>query len=289
MRAAGRVADELGYGGRGVTLEALEETIARMVAAGHVDELSLPGLGPQRKPVFAGGVAVLVEVMAMLGIESLSVSDGALREGVLHDMLGRLHHEDARDTTIATMQKRFHVDVEQARRVEETALVLLDEVAASWELGDEQARQLLRRAARVHEVGLDIAHAKYHEHGGYLLENADMPGFDRFEQQFLATLVRFHRRKLDGLSLDKFPPRWRAGAFRLVLLLRLAVLLNRARSPLDLPALRLVPGHDSLEMRFPTGWLARNPLTEADLGQEQAWLEERGFALGVGPPASGRA
>lgn len=286
MRAAGRIADKLGYGGRGITAEALEDMIARMIAARHVDSLDLPGLGSQRKPVFAGGVAILVEVLSMLGIESMSVSDGALREGVLYDMLGRLHHQDARDTTIATMQKRFHVDVEQAQRVQATALALLDEVASRWGLGDEQCRRLLGWAALVHEVGLDIAHAKYHRHGAYLLANADMPGFDRFEQQFLATLVESHRRKLDDLSLEQFPEHWRAPLVRLIVLMRLAVLLNRARSPLELPALRLEAGADSLEVHIAEDWLAGNPLTAADLEQEQAWLGARGFTLAVRPLAA---
>lgn len=286
VRAAGRIADELGYGGRGITVDALEDTVARMIEAGHVDSLNLPGLGSERKPVFAGGVAILVEVLSMFGIESVSVSDGALREGVLYDMLGRLHHQDARDTTIATMQKRFHVDVEQAQRVESTALALLDAVAARWELADEQCRRLLGWAALVHEVGLDIAHAKYHRHGGYLLANADMPGFDRFEQQFLATLVENHRRKLDILSLEKFPGHWRTPLFRLIVLIRLAVLLNRARSPLEQPALQLEPDADSLELRFPAEWLEGNPLTAADLEQEQAWLAARDFTLAVRPLAA---
>ncbi len=281
VRAAGRVADELGYGGRGITVEALEEMIERMIAAREIDALSLPGLGPQRKPVFAGGIAILVEIVSTFGIDGMSISDGALREGVLYDMLGRLHHEDARETSVVAMQKRFHVDVEQAQRVEATALSLLDRVARSWELEDEQCRQLLQWAARLHEVGLDIAHARYHRHGAYLLANADMPGFDRFEQQALATLVEFHRRKLEGLSLEKFPARWRTPLFRMVVLLRLAALLNRDRSPLELPPFRIAPGAHALEIRFADGWLEANPLTEADLAQEQAWLEARGFELGV--------
>src|SRR5690606_25263301 len=124
-----------------------------------------------------------------------------------------------------------HVDVEQAARVEATAAALLGQVERAWGLDDERYRQLLVWAARLHEVGLDIAHSKYHQHGAYLLANADLPGFVRLEQRLLATLVGFHRRKLDGLDLEALPEAWRGSVFRLLVLLRLAVLLNRTRSP----------------------------------------------------------
>src|SRR5690606_7025017 len=107
-----------------------------------------------------------------------------------------------------------------------TACALLAKVERSWQLDDDRYRELLRWAARLHEIGLDIAHSKYHVHGAYLLANADLPGFVRLEQKLLATLVGFHRRKLDGLELDELPPRWREPVFRLIVLLRLAVLLN---------------------------------------------------------------
>jgi exopolyphosphatase/guanosine-5'-triphosphate,3'-diphosphate pyrophosphatase len=130
-------------------------------------------------------------------------------------------------------------------------------------------------------VGLDIAHARYHHHGGYVVANSDLPGFPQLEQKLLASLVTLHRRKLDDPFLDELPSTRRAPAFKLTVLLRLAVLLNRSRSPSDLPAIRLVPGKDSLELRFPSGWLDANPLTAADLAQETEWLASRGFELKI--------
>ena len=197
-------------------------------------------------------------------------------------MLGRLHHEDTRERAIRAMQKRYHVDVEQAERVEATAAALLADVQRAWQLGDEHYRQLLVWAARLHEVGLDIAHSRYHQHGGYLLANADLPGFVRLEQKLLAALVTSTVARSRIRSSTDLPATWRVPMFKLVLLLRLAVLLNRTRSPVELPHVALSPGHDLLELRFPRDWLAANPLTEADLEQEQAWLKARGFDLRVG-------
>jgi exopolyphosphatase / guanosine-5'-triphosphate,3'-diphosphate pyrophosphatase len=287
VRAARDIAHELGLVDTGVSLKALEVIIARMIEARHVEDLKLPELGSERAPVFPGGLAIFAEIMDTLEIEHAQISDGALREGLLYDMLGRLHHQDARERTILAMQRRYHVDTEQATRVEGTAGMLLARVEKDWGLADNQYRQLLLWAARLHEVGLDIAHAKYHHHGGYLLANADLPGFVRLEQRLLASLVEFHRRKLDDPFLANLPAGWRSPMLKLIVVLRLAVLLNRTRSPVELPPIDLMPGKDSLTVRFPAGWLANNPLTEADLAQEQAWLGARGFELRVARSGEG--
>jgi exopolyphosphatase/guanosine-5'-triphosphate,3'-diphosphate pyrophosphatase len=281
LRAAADVAQQLKLVESGVTPEALESIIAEMIDARHVDDLELPGLSPDRVPVFAGGVAILAEVMSALRLDRIHISGGALREGLLYDMLGRLHHQDARERSIQSLQKRYHVDVEQAQRVEVTAASLFDAVADEWELDDEHFRRLLVWAARLHEVGLDIAHARYHHHGGYLLANSDLPGFVHLDQRLLAALVTFHRRKLEDPFLGDLPASWRAPMFKLIVLLRLAVPLNRTRGPVDLPKLVLEPGQDVLAVRFPSGWLDLNPLTAADLEQEQGWLQARGFELQV--------
>jgi exopolyphosphatase / guanosine-5'-triphosphate,3'-diphosphate pyrophosphatase len=279
VRAARDVAHELQLAESGVTLAAVEVIIEEMIKARRVEDLQLPGLGAERAPVFAGGVAILAEVMSTLKVDRLDISTGALREGLLYDMLGRLHDEDARERAIRAMQRRYHVDLEQAARVEATSAVLLEQVARGWQLSQQRYRQLLIWAARLHEVGLDIAHARYHHHGGYLIANSDLPGFVRLEQQLVATLVTLHRRKLDDPFLDDLPSSWRAPMLKLVVLLRLATLLNRSRSPSDLPPIRLTPGKDSLKLEFPRGWLDANPLTRADIEQEEAWLQARGFEL----------
>ena len=279
IRAAADIALELGLGEGYLTLSDVEKIIEKMIEARRVDNLKLPGLSPDRAQVFSGGIAILVETLRLLDIDRLSISDGALREGLLYDMLGRLQHKDVREQSILGMQRRYHVDEAQAVRVETMALTLHGKVAAGWDLEAEEFRLLLSWASRLHEVGLDIAHSKYHLHGGYLLANADLPGFSRIEQQLLAKLVGFHRRKLEGFSLRDVPQSWQQPLLRLLVLLRLAVLLNRSRSPIELPASEFICGTDSLEIHMPRAWFADNPLTQADLTQEQAWLEEYGFEL----------
>lgn len=284
VRAARDVAHELKLDESGVSRDALETIIEQMIKAKDVDDLELPGLNPERAPVFAGGIAIFAEIMNMLRIEHMEIGGGALREGLLYDMLGRMQHQDARERSILGMQRRYHVDVEQAARVEATASALLAGVARAWHLDEPKYGQLLAWAARLHEVGLDIAHARYHNHGGYLLANADLPGFAQLEQKLLAVLVTLHRRKLDEPFLAEVPSRWRLPLFKLVVLLRLAVLLNRTRSAVELPKIVLKPGNDVLHVHFPAGWLDDNPLTAADLEQEQAWLQARGFDLEISSP-----
>lgn len=283
VKAAAEIARQLGLVDSGVSLDAIEAIIGRMIDAGRVSDLDLPGLGAERAPVFPGGIVILAEVMAGLGLEHLDASEGALREGLLYDMLGRLRDEDARERSVRGMQRRYHVDREQGARVEKTVEVLLQHVKAAWGLEDPRCRQLLGWAARLHEVGLDIAHSKYHQHSGYLLAHADMPGFGRLEQQLLAALVATHRRKLDETIIERLPAAWRVPAKRMIVLLRIAVLLNRGRGPLDLPPLDVRAGERSLALRFPREWLAANPLTHADLEQERRWLAAVGVDLSFGP------
>jgi exopolyphosphatase/guanosine-5'-triphosphate,3'-diphosphate pyrophosphatase len=200
---------------------------------------------------------------------------------VLYDLVGRLTSEDAREQTVRSMQARYHVDRIQAARVEKTALSLLRRTQRQWQLTDPLAERVLRWAARLHEIGLDLAHSGYHRHGAYLLENADMPGFPREEQRLLARLVRWHRRRLEFDDLADLGPEWRRIAERLVLLLRLAVLFHRNRGSDRPPPFTLVPGRDALTLRFRLRSLRRHPLTQADLLQERQHLEEQGIKLRI--------
>jgi exopolyphosphatase/guanosine-5'-triphosphate,3'-diphosphate pyrophosphatase len=279
------VADTLAAQGRPagqITRDGVEWLLGECLKAGEAAKLRLPGLAADRQEILPGGLAILVELFDMLGIELLRVADGALREGLLYDLLGRLTDEDARARSVRAMEARFHVDGAQADRVEATALAFLRQVRAGWKLDEPLAELVLRWAARLHEVGLDIAHSHYHRHGAYLLANADLPGFPREEQSLLAALVGSHRRKLNAAQLEDLVPPWHLKAEFLIVLLRLAVLLHRGRGPRALPEIDLRPKGRSLECIFPKGWLEAHPLTAADLEQEAEFLRGAGFRLRAG-------
>jgi hypothetical protein len=132
-------------------------------------------LEPARARVFVGGFVALHGLCEALAVEHLEVSEGALREGLIYDLLGRIRHEDVRDRTIADVIRRFDLDESQAARVSASALDFLRQVRAAWDLNGREARHVLDRAARLHEIGLLLTHDQYHKHGAYVLEHSDLP------------------------------------------------------------------------------------------------------------------
>ena len=264
-----------------ITLDNLKGLADRVIAVGHVDELDLPDVDAERAPVFPAGLAILLEVVESLRIERVRVAEGAMREGLLYDLMGRFTDEDARVRSVRAMEKRYHVDAAQADRVEATAVMLLDQAAPEWGLEDPLAESVLRWAARLHESGLDIAHSKYQRHGAYLLQHADMPGFPREEQLLLSALVGSHRRLLSFESLEDLLPPWDRHAEYLITLLRLAVLLHRGRTPQPLPSVVLNVKGRTLTLELPQRWIKEHPLTLEDLEQERGYLKEAGFRLNI--------
>lgn len=279
IRAVGRVVQAAGWSEGGITLPALEKLLDALVQAGHVDQIKLEGLGPERTPVFTGGVVVLHATFEALGIERMQVSDGALREGLLYDMLGRIQQEDVRDRSVVGLLQRLGADEAQAERVAATANRCLRQVAASWGLNIENCGHLLGWAARLLEIGLGVAHSGYHKHGAYIIEHADLLGFGRQEQQLLAALVYAHRRKFPSAPFKTLTHGWEKKGRALAVLLRLAVVLHRSRSPVPLPEFTLQADGQRLHLGFPSGWLEAHPLTEADLAQERSFLKSAKFEL----------
>lgn len=280
IRAVGLAMKAGGHGNGEVTAEGLAWLKRRVLKLGEVDKLDMDGIKPDRRAIFPAGLAILEAIFDALDLHTMNHSEGALREGVLYDLLGRHHHEDVRERTLSALMERYHVDLEQAQRVEAKALLALDDVAEAWGLDDEWHRELLSWASKVHEVGLDIAHYSYHKHGAYLVEHSDLGGFSRQDQQMLALLVRGHRR---NIPKDKFAEFGDEGIklMRLCVLLRFAILFHHIRGTQEMPAVKLRASDDSLDVVFPEGWLAANPLTQADFEAEAEWLKRIGLTLSV--------
>ncbi|MBX3469783.1 MAG: exopolyphosphatase [Planctomycetes bacterium] len=262
-----------------ITHAGLRKLRKAMVTAGQVSKLDLPTLSPSRAAVLAGGVAILLGAFESLGVERMQPCSGALREGLLYDLLGRIRHEDVRDRTIRRLVERYGVDLEQAARVERTALYGLKQVAAAWQLEAAPLRHVLEWAARLHELGLAISYSSYHRHGAYLITHSDMPGFSNDDKLLLAALVLAHRRKVSRGMFPEDMPVGATTALRLAVILRLAVLLNRSRSPRPLPTFALTADKDRLRLELPASWLEEHPLTLADLEEERPTLAAVGVEL----------
>ena len=243
-----------GWSDAGITPATLEQLSDALVAAGHTEQIRLDGLSERRRPVFVGGVCVLRAVFQSLGIERMGFSAGALREGLLYDLIGRVHDRDIREDTVNDVARRYQVDLEQAERVRATARELFRQVCRDWDLDPRTDGHLLDWGALLHEIGLSIAHTQYHRHGAYLLSNADLAGFSRPEQYLLAMLVRAHRRKFPLPELQALPREEQLRITRLCVLLRLAVVLNRSRAYTPPAKLELRADGDDLRLDLPQGW-----------------------------------
>lgn len=227
-----------------ITYKGVKKLERLLLKIGNIDDIELEGVKDHRKAVFPAGVAVLCAVMKVLGVETITYSDGALREGVMYDMLGRFASEDVRDRSVLALIKRYSGDKKQAKQVVKTSRNLFEQVKDKLALTSDDC-DLLRRAAFLHEIGLAISHSSYHKHSAYLLEYSDIPGFSQVDQKRMAQLMLNHRRKLKA---DMFEQTCQIGGNPLVylcLLLRLAVLAHHSRSDYKLPELELKVISDS--------------------------------------------
>jgi exopolyphosphatase/guanosine-5'-triphosphate,3'-diphosphate pyrophosphatase len=268
-----------GWSEEGISAESLAALRRSLVEAGHVDAIELKGLSNERRPVLPGGVAILCAAFQALGIERMRVSPSALREGLLYDLLGRIHQEDVRERTVAGLVERYQIDAEQGERVAAAVDSILQQVGEAWTLEREDVRRLLRWAAQLHEIGLSISHSGHHKHGGYLLTNLDLAGFGQAEQRRLATLVRGHRRKVPVAEFEKLGTALGPLLLRACVVLRIAVTWNRSRSSEPLPAVTVTAAGSTLKLGYPDGWLDEHALTRADLEQEAVYLKAAGIKL----------
>lgn len=267
-----------------VTLPALDWLIERCIEAGHADRLRLPGLRDDRRPVLAGGLAILYAALANFGIERLEPAAGALRHGVLAELRGRLlppraaRARDPRHDSIREAQERFAADLQQAQRVRDVARVLHADADpdAEPELGLE-----LKWACDLHELGMVVSHHDYHRHGAYLVRHLDAAGMSQSQQRRLADLVLGHRgglRKMaDRLADETFA--WQ------VLCLRLAVIACHARGAVDPMAMRLEREGRTARLNYDAHWARSHPRTLHLLCQEaQAWARHGTLKLVLGDP-----
>ncbi len=276
IKATRAIIQELELDQFSITLSSLYNIRDRMVDMGNIESLELPGLNSDRLPVYAGGLAVLIAVFEALKIDIMTVSDGALREGLLYDMLGRIKHEDVRDRSVMDLMQRFNIDIEHAARVKQTALHCFKQVRKDWNIRKKR-KHTLGWAADLHELGMSITHDKHQLQGAHILEHADIPGFASRRQHWLAVMVMMHRKKPSMDIIESLPEDERQTILYLIILLRLSVLLHRSRQDQEfLPEIEV--STDSLRISCSKN-IKEQALLEADLVQEKTWLNKIGFKL----------
>ncbi|HXI35923.1 MAG TPA: exopolyphosphatase [Burkholderiales bacterium] len=276
-RSIENILRESGFAQEGITREGLERLRNKLIKEERADPDHIAGLRANRAPVLPGGVAILSAVFDELAIAEMRVSDGALRHGVLYDLLGRFQHRDMREATVSQFMRRYHVDAAQAERIRNLSLTIYDALSPGSDREDDADRAMLDWAARLAETGLSIAHAQYHKHSAYVLSNADMPGFSRMEQARLARVVLAHRGKLSKVQDANLE----GADWKLVFALRTASLILRSRSDARLPFLRVAADSGGFAIDLPQSWLEENPLSADALESEADHWKSVGMKLEV--------
>lgn len=279
LRAIAKVLQSKNWSHHGITRGGLEHLLNYINQCKHCDQLSALAIEPERLSVFAGGVAIVYATFKRLNIDQMTIADGALREGLILDLLGRLYDEDIRATTVRNLADRYHTDKAHSARIKQTIAVMLQQLANHTVLRNDSTLQFLDWAADLHEIGIDIAHSQYHKHSAYIVEHGDLAGFSSQDQKILATLVKNHRRKFSRLVFNELPPPWDSQGVYLGAILRLAVLLHRNRYARPLPEFTISLLKTKIRLQFAKDYLLKHPLTHADLVQEADYLKSAGFKL----------
>ncbi len=277
-RVLSDILEQNGYSDAGITRDGMEKLRAELIRVGDLRRLELQGLRTDRIPVLAGGFAIMYAALSELGIEQMLPALGALREGVLYDLFGRFHNHDMRDVTVQQFMRRYHVDTRQAERVKRLSVALAQQFIQGER--HEEALRLLEWAAKLHEIGISVAHSGFHKHTSYILKNADMPGFSKKEQDRLSLLTLVQRGGLDKMRGQLFSS-FTEEDLPLVMALRLATLFYRNRSDVQLPVMQGRFSGAKFYLTLAASWCAQNPLTDTALQEEARQWRDWGVSLQV--------
>lgn len=226
---------------------------------------SLPGVKQERVAAMAGGLAVLIAAMEVLGIKHITAANAGLRVGVLWDLQLRASERDRREESIRKFVRRFHADHARAIRVAEMA----SDLYARLDPSTGKYGRHLYWSGLVHEVGVAVSQTNYHKHGAYLVENADLSGFTVREQWLLSRMVLSQKGNLrkigNALSDSDFA--------KAVLALRLAIIFMHSRADLNAGGFGLRMQR-KIDLELKREWLAQHPTVSCWLQKERECWEE---------------
>lgn len=281
LRSIAKVLQAKNWSKNGITREGLDKLVDYICQCRHVTDLLQLDLDAERLPVFVGGVAIVYATFKSLQIEQMTISDGALREGLVLDLLGRLYDDDIRSTTVRAVAERYHTDRDHSGRIQQTIANMLSQLNNSDNptFKNKTAMQFLNWAAALHEIGIDIAHSQYHKHSAYIIENGDLAGFSSQDQKILAAVIKAHRRKFSKVNFTDLPAPWDEQGIYLSVILRLAVVLHRNRYEHPAPNFKIALVKNQIRLQFPKDYWIEYPLTYADLALEADYFKSAGFKL----------
>ncbi|MGF1685182.1 guanosine-5'-triphosphate,3'-diphosphate diphosphatase [Photobacterium japonica] len=259
-----------------ITLAKLKRLQRQAMQYERLEDLDIEGLTLERALVFPSGLSILIAIFESLNIATMTLAGGALREGMVYEMMRQMRHHDVQTRTLHSLQSRFQLDKAHADYVADTANALLAATTPTWQ-PEPHAANLLQACAALHEIGTMIEFKQSGDHAAYLINHSDLPGFTRAQKFLIAELLRRFREQLSNLPTQHALPT--DSATRLLRLFRLAVLLCHRRDKTQQPPFSLHVEHNELVLTLPAAWLAAHPLTHAELQQEAERQTDMGWPL----------
>lgn len=282
MRATAKILEVNGWSASGITMQGLEQLLAKCLELGRIDALNqLSGLSEDRRPVFIGGLSIVYALMKVFSLQQMDVSSGALREGLIYEMLDGPKSFSVTKRSIRKLTEQFSVDTVHAENIQRHSEDLLSHYNRKIK---KRILNLLEGAIKLHEIGLSIAHSHYHKIGAYLVQHADMPGFSNQQKLVMATWIRLHRRKISKSVLANLTERQHEVVMSLLVVMRLAVIFARNRHFEPVP-IELFQWHgNQIQLGVNADWLVDHPLIKADLKDEVKRWRAIGVELMINQP-----
>ncbi|BAU06847.1 exopolyphosphatase [Fischerella major NIES-592] len=221
------------------SLKDLREWVNRLRKMTNVERATIPGMPEKRSEVILAGAIILQEAMNLLGLESITVCERALREGVIVDWMlthglieDRLRYQSSvRQRSVLKTAKKYHVNLEHSDRVAIFALSIFDQTQGILHNWGAEERQLLWAAAILHNCGHFVSHDSHHKHSYYLIRNGELLGYTETEMEIIANIARYHRKSPPKKKHENFRnlvhKEHRQMVSQLSAILRLAVALDR--------------------------------------------------------------
>ncbi|MFT6919072.1 MAG: exopolyphosphatase/guanosine-5'-triphosphate,3'-diphosphate pyrophosphatase [Cognaticolwellia sp.] len=264
-----------------LSLDFLYQVQKQLQTFEHIKDINLPGLSTERSPVIASGLAILIALFQQFSIQQLTLSSGALREGLLYEMLPNSHTTNIRQRTIQALSQRFHIDQQHADSVKRQICTLFSQLKSTWHLPEGNALELLLASGDLHEIGLLLEYKYHQQHSAYILTHADLAGFSQSDRQLLVSLVTLYKGDINQLLIEQQSAIDAESATKLLIILRLAVKLCRRRKDDKLPNYHIKLNEKALHLSLPKAWLMQHALIYDELKQENDHIARLGYRLHI--------
>ncbi len=261
------------YGDNKITEKRLKRLVKQLIGWQHCNNIPLRTLEDARRPLLAGAVAILSSCFSQLGIKQMKFSLGGLREGVLYSLSQSRTDIDIRERTIHNLMSLYHIDQAFSQRVLHQLTIINKQLKNTTAQLTRSEFSLLCWAAQLHEIGIVINSKKRQQHGAYIIEHSEMPGFSEKEKETLVVLVRNHRAKItlntnktDNLSDNE------ERTYLLIQILRLSIIFTQGR---------IQPFNTSMKINYQKNQLTIRSATQVDLQEKLVVEAQKQASVGL--------